>query len=445
MKLILISPPFGEKGQKSIVAPIAPPALEYLAGLTKKIRPDAEIELIDANREDIDTTRLSADMVGFTVHTVQAPWTYRTADLIRARNIPVVLGGIHVSALPEEAMPHADAVVVGEAESVWAQILTDMEKGTLKKLYHGERLPLNNLPHPETGLFKSKYVLGSFFTARGCPRRCRFCAVNKYFGGKVRLRPIPEVVAEIASSKRRLFWNLDDNCWGISVPRSIELYREMSVNISGKYWFGMGDLGSLDHPRSEELLKWARRSGMLYVRVGWETSNPATLEYFNAHVKQGRNRIDAIKKIRAAGIDVMLFVIVGSRQDTEKDFEQVIRLSEDLDIAVRPVMMTPLPETDLFPEYAPHLLPGQAWDRFDGYRAVFSHPTMTPAEREQWLTRLWNEMYTLPKILRRLTKIGLPGFPLTHLVSFMIQYSESKPFRQNPEVFPTGKKTNPDQ
>jgi len=138
MKLILISPPFGEKGQRSKGLPIAPPVLEYLAGLTKLVRPDIQVQLIDANKEHFDPEGADADLIGFTVLTPQAPWVYRTADALRAVGRQVILGGIHVTALPEEAKAHADAVVLGEAEKVWEQLLSDAERGTLNAVYHGE-------------------------------------------------------------------------------------------------------------------------------------------------------------------------------------------------------------------------------------------------------------------------------------------------------------------
>lgn len=103
MKLLLISPPFGEKGQKSKGLPIAPPVLEYLAGLTYQIRDDVEISLIDANKEDFNPENVDADLIGFTVLTPQSPWVYKMSDKLRAMGKKVVLGGIHVTALPEEA------------------------------------------------------------------------------------------------------------------------------------------------------------------------------------------------------------------------------------------------------------------------------------------------------------------------------------------------------
>jgi radical SAM superfamily enzyme YgiQ (UPF0313 family) len=123
MKLLLVSPPFGEKGQMSKGLPIAPPVLEYLTGLTNQARPDIEVQLIDANKELFDPERVDADLIGFTVLTPQAPWVYNMSNRLRAGGKKVVLGGIHVTALPDEAKKHADSIVLGEAENIWNGLL----------------------------------------------------------------------------------------------------------------------------------------------------------------------------------------------------------------------------------------------------------------------------------------------------------------------------------
>ena len=155
MKLLLVSPPFGEQGQRSKGLPIAPPVLEYLAGLTRQVAPEVEIELLDANKEALVPEEVVADAVGFTVLTPQAPWAYRMADRLRALGRKVILGGIHVSALPEEAKSHADAILVGEAETVWRQLLADLGRGAVQPVYHGHFPELEGLPRPVTAPSRS--------------------------------------------------------------------------------------------------------------------------------------------------------------------------------------------------------------------------------------------------------------------------------------------------
>jgi radical SAM superfamily enzyme YgiQ (UPF0313 family) len=430
MKLLLVSPPFGEKGQMSKGLPIAPPVLEYLTGLTNQVRPDITVELIDANKEPFDPERIDADLVGFTVLTPQSPWVYRMADRLRAQGKRVVLGGIHVTALPDEAGQHADAIVLGEAEGVWQGLLNDVESGKLKPTYQGEFPELSGLPHPVTNLWNTKYVYGYFQTSRGCPFSCTFCSVHKFFGGKVRMRPIDEVVNEVAASTWRLFWGIDDNIWGVNVPKTIELYREMAQNVRGKWWFGSGDLKSVQDPRSHELLQNARKAGLTAVLVGWESNNMSSLEEYKAVTKQGRERRDAIKKIRDYGIEVMLFIMVGGRQDMREDFEGIMKLCDELKVSAHPVMTTPFPGTELYEIYRPYLIGGLEWDSFDGNHAVFEHPDMTPQEREQAIMKLRSDIFSIPKIIQRMIKVSWKGFPMSHITSWMIQYPQGRAFKE---------------
>lgn len=432
MKLTFISPIFGERGQKSKGLPISAPVSEYLTGLTYQVRPDVEVELIDANKEHFNVDELESDLFAFSVLTPAAPWIYRQADALRARGKKVVMGGIHVSALPEEAKQHADSVVIGEAERVWKDVLDDADRGTLKPYYHSELPTLEGLPRPVTNLWNTFYLYGYFQTSRGCPFNCSFCSVHQVFGHKVRVRPIQEVVEEVAASKKHFFWGIDDNIWGISVDRSIELYREMSKNIRNKWWFGTGDLVSLDHPRSDELLRYAREAGLTTVLVGWESENPASLREYRASGKQCSNRRDAVKRIRDNGIDVVLFIMFGGRQDTPEDLERVLKLSDELQVAVHPVMTTPFPGTDLYKKYQPYIIPGLDWDWFDGNHTVFEHddPRMTVEYRENRLIDIRAEIFTLPRILRRIGQISLKGFPMAHITSWAIQFPQGRAFKQ---------------
>lgn len=430
MKLLLVSPPFGEKGQMSKGLPIAPPVLEYLTGLVYKVRPDISVKLLDANKELFDPDEADADLVGFTVLTPQAPWTYRMAERLRALGKKVVLGGIHVTALPEEAGEHADAIVLGEAEDVMKNLLDDAESGRMKPVYQGEFPQLASLPRPVTNLWKTKYVYGYFQTSRGCPFSCSFCSVHKFFGGKTRMRPIEDVVSEVASSKRRLFWGIDDNIWGVDIVKTIELYKEMAKNIRGKWWFGSGDIRSIQHPRSHELLTSARRAGLTAVLLGWESNNLSSLEEYKAVTKQGRKRRDAIKKIRDHGIEVMLFIMVGGRQDRREDFDGIYQLCEELTVSAHPVMTTPFPGTELYDIYSPYLIRGLDWDSYDGNRAVFTHPLMSPQEREEAIIRLRSDLFSIPKILNRMSRISWKGFPMSHITSWMVQYPQGRAFRE---------------
>ena len=430
MKILLVSPPFGEKGQMSKGLPIAPPVMEYLAGLTRQLRPDVTIELVDANKEYFEPEKTDADLVGFTILTPQSPWVYRMADSLRSLGRKVILGGMHVTVSPDEARQHADAIIMGEAEKIWKELLDDADRNSLKPVYNGGFPDLAGLPRPVTNLWRTKYVYGYFQTSRGCPFSCTFCSVHKFFGGKVRMRPISEVVEEVAASRRRLFWGIDDNIWGVNVDRSIELYREMGKNVRGQWWFGSGDLTSVQHSRSHELLENARKAGLTAVLVGWESNNMSSLEEYKAVGKQGSARRDAIRKIRDYGIEVMLFIMVGGRQDVREDFDGILKLCDDLKVSAHPVMTTPFPGTELYEMYKPYLLKGLDWDSYDGNHATFEHPSMTPLEREDAIVKLRADLFTIPKIVQRMSQISWKGFPMSHITSWMVQYPQGRAFRE---------------
>ncbi|MCL7415582.1 MAG: B12-binding domain-containing radical SAM protein [ANME-2 cluster archaeon] len=419
MKVTIISPPFPFTGR----VPMVPPILEYLGALTIEAMPDVELDLLDANIHEPRAEEIDADIVCISAMTATVNWVYQFADSLRELGRKVVLGGIHPTALHLEAKEHADSVVVGEAESVWLQVLSDAAQGTLKPFYHGERLPLDNQPMPYTSFDRSPYRFRAVFTARGCPYRCSFCSVRKFFGDTMRYRPIHEVVEEVENHTGKVYFNGDDNIWGGDIERSIELFTALSKG-SKKRWYGFGDLRAPQSPKGDEMLKAARASGLFSVWMGWETSSGDVLDNYHAGTKQGRNREDAIKKIKSYGIDVVLFVVLGGRHDTPEDFDNALELAKRLGVGVHPVLLTPLPGTELYDEYKPYLIKERGWEYYTGVNAVFEHPDpgMTPFAREKKYYKTSLELLSLPRILSHLTEIPWSGFPMTHLLSLMKQF-----------------------
>jgi hypothetical protein len=417
MKLAIVSPQFPFSGR----VPLVPPILEYLAALTMREAPGTDVQLIDANQTEITPTGISADTVAISVMTATAPWSYRFADECRRIGKKVILGGIHPSALPEEAALHADAVVVGEAESVWGRVLVDAQCGSMARLYHGERMPLVGLPRPIDGKLKGNYQFRAFFTMRGCPYRCTFCSVRTFFGDTIRYRPINEVVAEVEACAGKLWFNGDDNIWGGDLQRSIDLFNALGQG-SNRKWYGFGDLRSIQGEQGAKMLAAASRSGLFSVWVGWE-NDENQLGVFKASGKQGGDRISAVKQMQDAGIDVTLFVVLGGRQDSIDSFKRTLELSERLQVGIHPVLLTPLPGTELYDEYREYLIPGLGWESFTGVNAVFDHPSpeMTKLRREEEYHRLANELFKFERITSRISNISSKGFPTTHIYSMMMQ------------------------
>ena len=417
VKLTIIASQYPFSGR----VPLVPPILEYLAALTLREFPDAAVTQVDANQKNISPEDIKTDIVAISAMTATITWAYRFADACRKRGIHVILGGIHPTALPEEAAVHADTVVIGEAESVWGDVLRDIRSGQSKKFYRGERLPLVNLPKPIDGKLKGNYRFRAFFTMRGCPYRCTFCSVRRFFGDTIRYRPIPEVAEEIETCAGSIWFNGDDNIWGGDVKRSTDLFNELAKGTK-RSWYGFGDLRSIQSGQGARMLAAARESGLFSVWAGWE-SDDAHLRAFNASGKQGADRTAAVKMMQDAGIDVTLFVVLGGRQDSLDSFKRTLELSEKMNVGIHPVLLTPLPGTELYEEYKEFLLPGLGWDSFIGVKSVFDHPApdMSPVRRELEYHHLNQELFRFSSIVRRIRSLPRSGFPKSHLLSFMTQ------------------------
>lgn len=412
MRITLIAPPMPFSGR----VPMAPPILEYLGALIARERPDIELTLVDADAHAFDPTVLEADLVGISAMTATVTWAYATADRLRARGTPVVLGGIHPSALPDEAALHADAVVVGEAESIIAELLDDASRGALRPAYQGTRLPLDGLPRPLAGALAGDYRFRAVFTARGCPYGCRFCSVRRFFGPSIRYRPIGEVVDEVEACLGRYYFNGDDNIWGGDSKRTVELFRALASDTSRRQWYGFGDLAAPQRPDGDDMLAAARASGLSSVWVGWESTSQEALTAYGAVPKQGNDREEAVRRITSHGIEVVLFMVLGGREDSLASFERTLELSDRLKVQVHPVLLTPLPGTELFEEYRPHLLPGTGWERYTGTHAVFEHPdpAATPQECERRYYETALELLGVRRVLGQIAHIPMRGFPSTH-------------------------------
>lgn len=399
---------------------MVPPILEYLGALTLKVKPDTELQLIDANVTEPLPEDIDGDIVAISAMTATVTWAYRFADSLRSRGKRVVLGGIHPTALPEEAREHADVVVVGEAESVWAEVLKDARDNSLKPFYYGERLPLDDLPLPLAGILEGPYKFRAVFTARGCPYRCSFCSVRKFFGDTIRYRPIEKVVEEVEKCTGKIYFNGDDNIWGGDIRRSIELFSELAKGPK-RHWYGFGDLRAPQSRDGDSLLKAARESGLFSVWAGWETSSGEGLKMYHASAKQGANREEAVRKIKDHGIDVVLFVVLGGRADRADDFDKTVELAERLGVSIHPVLLTPLPGTELYEEYKPFLIKDRGWEYYTGVNAVFDHPVMTVREREEKFYGTSLALLSTKRIMTHLFEISAKGFPMTHLLSLMKQ------------------------
>jgi radical SAM superfamily enzyme YgiQ (UPF0313 family) len=436
LKLAIIKPhlPFGS-------TPVAPPILEYLAALTRRADPSIEIQLISASAtpEVIDT--LECDLAGISLLTPTAVPGYRIAEKLRARGIKVVFGGMHATALPEEAKQYGDAVVIGEAESVWPEVLKDFRAGQMKPFYRGEQIKLDDLPTPLYGMLQDGHQFRIVNTSRGCPYNCTFCSVKPFMGADIRFRPIDHIVRDVAAIPEKMYINGDENIWWQGFEqRAIDMFT--ALKGSGKKWMGFGSLRPVLTPEGSRMLNAARESGMLTVWVGWDAISDDALSAYKANGKVGVDRERAVRTLRDHGIDVSLFYMLGSREDSMDDFKRSVELADRLGVSMHPSLIVPYPGTELRRQYEPYLYKDLGWEYYSGAYALFEHPdpAMTPEAREEAFYESSLEILSLPRVLRHMFKVPWSGFPYAHILSLMNQLPVRKGMKIAYEKWKTEKR-----
>jgi radical SAM superfamily enzyme YgiQ (UPF0313 family) len=324
-------------------------ALQLLAAITPSTHDVSIVQehLGDAVRFD----DANVDLVGITAMTIQARRAYEIADGYRSAGKTVVLGGIHPSVQPNEALQHADAVVVGEAEPVWSQVLADATTGHLRGLYRGkEYADLSQLPPYRRDLFpkRSSFSLGSVQAARGCPYDCSFCSATLFTGRKYRFRPVENVIAEIKAMGRRFIFFLDDNIFA-SEPYCRALFSELKkLDV---IWVGQASLHlTAGNP---DLLELAAKSGCFSLFVGIESLNESNLRATGSLAKNKVSTPEeigrSIRVLHDHDIIVMAGVIFGFDDDDPDVFDRTREFLFDNRVGHGSFSaLTPFPGTKLF-------------------------------------------------------------------------------------------------
>lgn len=385
--------------------PFAPPLnLAILAGLTPE---EINVYITDENVGSSVDFDKPADLVGITALTSTVTRAYELADAFRKRGTRVVMGGIHPTALPEEALQHADTVVVGEAEGLWPQLLDDLQEDRLRQIYCSiERSNLKNLPHPRHDLLqRNGYMFpDTIYTTRGCPNGCGFCSVTSFFGGTYRSRPTEEVLAEVNKLPGKTAFFIDDNIAG-HIGNAGRLFQGLTAREKRLTWIGQA---SVTIARNEELLDAAAASGCLALLLGIESLSPENLKSVGKHCNKVDEYEEAIKRIHARGIAVLGAFIFGLDHDTKDIFEQTLRFAQRnrLEGALFNIL-TPYPGTPLFADMEKAgRLRHRNWSQYRANNVVFE-PTCMSAENliegRNWIER---EFYSFGSIWERL---GMPG------------------------------------
>ena len=411
---------------------VMPPALTLLAALTPEKHDVTLVDMFCGDQVDYESP---ADVVAITVRTPLATVAYEIADRFLKNGKKVVLGGPHVFALPEEAKRHATAVAIGEGERLWPIILDDAERGELKDYYvsgpyattrlagtihhEKERPPLDALPMMRRDLLpRNRYFMDSIFTTRGCPNNCRFCPVTEIFGGKVRHRPIDEVVAEVSTLGGRYF-NVDDSVFGhpqmTDRPHEnqyyLDLYKELAGLQPKRFWTGAGGLSAVNYKDGRKILELAAESGLSAIAAGLESISTEgqkqsgawrKLHYTSADAFDLQQMKDNVRTIQQLGIAVLGFFVIGWDHDTPETYRRTLDFCDECNIVPFIFTLMPTPGSQVYREYLEQgrIHTDRPWDHY-GSRVVFKHPTMSDQEMMRINAEVMTEGYTMGRILKR--------------------------------------------
>jgi radical SAM superfamily enzyme YgiQ (UPF0313 family) len=385
---------------------VASLTLPTVAAVTPK---DVDISITDERIESVDYDS-GPDLVGITFMSRLAKRAYHIASEFRKRGSTVVLGGIHPTAMPEEALQFADAVVSGEAELAWPQLVEDFKKGCLQRFYRGKELhDLKGLPFARRDLLAGKkYLTRNVMQAtRGCPHHCSFCFTSKMNRNKFRARPVADVIREIGTLKGRAVLFLDDNIIG-NREYALELFSQMRQTKKG--WFSQCDITIA---RDEELLRAAVKGGCKTLLIGFETLSSKNLR--GAH--KTWSKVDeykrAVKKLQDYGISIIASFIVGFDSDDDHVFEEILDFMTETKIEFlqcNPLAYFPGTDMMLDPEAMERLTKKKWWlSEFRHHYEVYHTPKYLTRENVlNGCLWLYKQFYSYKAMVKRHLRIPLP-------------------------------------
>ena len=395
-RLGMTLPGFIERGKA--LASLPSLGLLTLAGMTPDRWDVSYHEVQDIRQLD---TLPNCDLAAISTFTAQVNEAYELAGRYRAVGVPTVIGGLHATALPEEAARYCDAVVAGEGEVVWGDLLRDFETGAMRGIYRsaGREWDLAQAPMPRFDLLDvDRYNRITVQTSRGCPWRCEFCASSILLTSRYKVKPVEKVIAEVRAIKQ--LWPhpfiefADDNAF-VNRRHSKALLRALADE--GIRWFTETDISIAD---DEELLDLMHDAGCAQVLIGLESPTAEALNGLETRKNWKRGRLhtyrEAIFRIQSRGIAVNGCFVLGLDGSTLEDFAAVRQFVEESGLyEVQITVLTAMPGTPLYARMAAEgrLIDPFGWDRCTVFDVNVRPQNMSVEELEAGLIELGQELY----------------------------------------------------
>jgi radical SAM superfamily enzyme YgiQ (UPF0313 family) len=383
----------------------APLTLTTLAALVPA-ELDADVRIIDEGIEEIGDD-LAADLIGMTVITGTATRAYELAATFRARGIPVVLGGPHVTLVPDDAAPHGDAIVVGYAEDTWPTLLRDFAGRAMRARYdQAPGLSLAGRPFARRDLLpRSRFITNDVFEAtRGCIHTCEFCVVPSAWGRKPYQKPVEDVVADILQkgSRKLIFVDLNLIADPVYAARLFEALIPLNVE-----WYGLVTTLLADDPLLVDL---AARSGCRGLLMGLESMSVRNLRQTGKGFNSPGQYADMVTALHRRGIALQGCFVFGLDDDTADVFLETARFAVDARIDLpRFAVVTPFPGTALFRRLdSQHRILTRNWELYDGQHVVFQPARMSVGDLQQGTEAAWRFAYSARSIARRIVASPSP-------------------------------------